>query len=111
VRVADNATAQVFNLALREMVANAEEAQDNDATDAIAEAELASVKGAALLDGDIIQSGEWLYGRDYVLGDTVTLRFRDFEADRRVAAVKIQVADGEERVELELSEPPTDAPS
>ena len=110
-RIADNATGQAFNLALREMVFNAEEAQDNAATDDAAEAELAAAKGAALLDGDIIQSGEWLYGRDYVLGDTITLRFRDFNADRRVAAVKVQVSDGEERVQLELSEPPTDAPS
>jgi hypothetical protein len=110
VRTANNLTAQTANLSLREMVFNAQDAQDNDATDAAAEAEIARVNPASSLDGSIIQTGEALYGRDYVLGDTVSLRFRDFQQDRRVAAVTVTVERGREGVSLELSEPTTDAP-
>lgn len=111
IRIADNATAQAVNLGLREMSFNAQDAQDNAATDDAAEAELGSVSAAPALDGDIIQTGESLYGREYVLGDSISLRFRDFEQDRRVSAVAVTVQGGEEAVSLELSEPPTDAPS
>lgn len=111
VQVADNASGQAATLGLREMVHNAEEAQDNDAVEDAAEAQLAAAKGSGQLDGDLLQLGEALYGRDYELGDTVTLRFRDFEQARRLAAVEVVVQDGQEEVRFELSEPPTDAPS
>lgn len=91
--------------ALREAVFSAARERTATGLDDAGRERLQQLAAVDSLGGRILQRGEWLYGRDYFLGDTVTMSFGAFTADKRVVGVTITVADGEERVDLELADP------
>lgn len=54
-----------------------------------------------------LQFGPYMYGRDYFLGDRITVRHEDFDVDLRIRAVELLYdSDGIETIKLEFAEKP-----
>ena len=54
-----------------------------------------------------LQHGPYLYGRDYFLGDKITVIHEDFTVNLRIVAVELMYdADGVENIKLEFSDKP-----
>lgn len=72
-----------------EMSRDARDLDDVDALEQRGELELQRNKREATVGFQIRQSGAWLYGRDYGLGDLVRARVLDTTVDRKIVTVEI----------------------
>lgn len=73
----------------------------NSAGDAL----LDQLQAKETLDFEVVQTPASLYGRDYFLGDLVTARYKDFEVNRQIQEVEIEIADGHETIRILMGEP------
>lgn len=64
-------------------------AELNDAGDA----KLAELRSLSKIDGEIIQSQGYMYGRDYRLGDKVSVRFSGVTAVKKIVGVDVKFAE------------------
>ena len=58
------------------------------------------------LDMKVVQTPASLYGRDYFLGDLVTIQYKTVAVNRQIQEVHITAAEGRETIEITMGEPP-----
>lgn len=71
---------------------------DNGVLDDIGAVELIKNEAKRKFDFEIVQSGSYKYGDDYVLGDLVTVRRGSTDYDKQIASVEITVNGSGEKV-------------
>lgn len=54
----------------------------------------------------VMQTSSSVYGRDYAVGDIVTLKFQDIQRDKKIIGANLLMSQGKETVSLEFSDVP-----
>lgn len=55
---------------------------------------------------NIIQTAATAYGRDYFLSDLIVAKFEELELQKQIVQISISIADGEEKIGIELGDIP-----
>lgn len=83
------------------------DARNEDTADALiaaADMQLAKLGRKESLSFTVLQAGSATYGKDYDLGDKVTVRFKDIAVNKRIIGIRVQVAEGKEVIDVTVSD-------
>jgi hypothetical protein len=86
----------------REATHNASQESTTAALEAAGDAALHEMGARETLSFSVLQNDSAMYGRDYFLGDIVTARYKDIERNLQIIAVTVNVAEGHERITVEV---------
>ena len=98
-----SATDSPWNDIEKQLTSNKDDVSNAALTNA-GQAELYRTKHQRLFDFKPIQQAPVLYGRDYFLGDLVTVQFGTEQANKKVVVVKITVAQGKETIDIQFAD-------
>lgn len=82
-----------------------QDSRNSDATASIlaeAQALVRAGRPKTIFNGAIIETATTRYGKEYSLGDMVTAQFQSFAVDCRIDAVKVNVSEKKETIEVKL---------
>lgn len=88
----------------RELFRDARNEDDPDAVQAVADAELAASRPVVRLEAQVLDTSQARYGRDWGLGDLVTVRVFGRQFDGLVRQVRLRLNKGEETVSVQVAD-------
>lgn len=85
---------------------NANQEEDTAGLNAVGDAMLQDLQARETFFFKAMQIPSTLYGRDYFVGDLVTMRYKTIERNLKITAATIKVQEGIETIDIEVSDVP-----